>query len=33
MKDFKCRGAENGAKTATKAAYTFGFINFIKLAI
>lgn len=33
MKDFKCTGAEKGAKIATKAAYAFGFINFIKLAI
>lgn len=33
MKDFKCRGAENGAKIATNAAYAFGFINFMKLAI
>lgn len=33
MKDFKYRGAENGSKIATKAAYAFGFINFIRLAI
>lgn len=33
MKDFKCRGAENGSKIATKAAYAFGFIHFIKLDI
>lgn len=31
MKDFNCRGTENGVKIATKAAYTFDFINFIKL--
>lgn len=33
MKDFKYGGAENGSKIATKAAYAFGFINFIRLAI
>lgn len=33
MKDCNCKGAENGAKLATEAAYAFGFINFMKLAV
>lgn len=33
VKDFNCRGAENGVKIATKAAYAFDSINFIKLAV